>query len=247
MNFGRCWREMLPPYLWALSLIGFLAGGWDRDAALKRGYLFATFTPLVFIGVFFFIGPEYTQPYLPVLFLWSGHGIVWLEQGTFRLTGPGDGKRARYAALAGAVPVAAVILFSGYLLLQQLPADRNAPYSYTQDDGRYDDKQIGIKLRSIVPEGAAIMTRSGRIGFYSQRPYVMPPQAGFAEILDYARKNRVSYLVATLQLLNMRPQLEPLYMPFIDPQKKPLLPTGVELVYVGQEPGGLPYLLYRFK
>jgi hypothetical protein len=132
-------------------------------------------------------------------------------------------------------------------LLQQLPADRNVPYSYTQDGGRFDDKQVGIKLRSIIPEGAVIMTRSGRVGFYSQRPYVLPPQAGFAEILDYARKNKVSYLVANLQLLNVRPQLEPLYSPLIDPQKDVPPPAGVELVYIGQEPGGLPYLLYRFR
>jgi hypothetical protein len=238
---------MLPVFLWALSLIGFASGGWDRNTVLKRVYLLATFVPLVFIGIFFFIGPEYTQPYLPVLFLWAGQGIIWLEQGAFRLTGLGDGKKARYAAMAGSLSVVAVVIFSGYQLLQQVPADRNVPYSYTQDGGRYDDKQVGIRLRSIIPEGAAIMTRSGRVGFYSQRPYVLPPQADFAEILDYARKNKVNYLVANLQLLNVRPQLIPLYSPLIESRKNDPLPAGVELVYIGQEPGGLPYLLYRFK
>ncbi len=92
VNFGRCWHEMLPVFLWVLSFVGFASGGWDRDAVLKRVYLLATFVPLVFIGIFFFIGPEYTQPYLPVLFLWAGQGIIWLEQGAFRLTGLADGK-----------------------------------------------------------------------------------------------------------------------------------------------------------
>lgn len=247
VNFGKCWREILPLYLWALSFIGFVSGGWSRDTVLKRAYLLATFVPLVFIVIFFFIGPEYTQPYLPVLFLWAGQGIVWLEQRSLSLNGPADGKKARYAALAGAVSVVAVVVFSGCQLLLQLPADRNEPYSYTRDGGRFDDKQVGIKLRSIIPEGAIIMTRSGRVGFYSQRPFVLPPQAEFAEILDYARKNRVSYLVANLQLLNVRPQLMPLYSPLIESRRNDPLPAGVELVYIGQEPGGLPYLIYRFK
>ena len=238
---------MLPIFLWLLSFVGFVSGGWYRDMVLKRGYLLATFVPLVFIGIFFFIGPEYTQPYLPVLFLWAGQGIIWLEQRAFRLTGLADGKKARYAVMAGAVSVVAVVAFSGCQLLQQLPADRNVPYSYTQDGGRFDDKQVGIKLRSLIPENAVIMTRSGRVGFYSQRQYVLPPQAEFAEILDYARMNKVSYLVANLQLLNVRPQLMPLYSPLIEGRRNDPLPSGVELVYIGQEPGGLPYLLYRFK
>jgi hypothetical protein len=247
VNFGRCWHEMLPVYFWALSFVGFASGGWDRDTVLKRGYLLATFVPLLFIGIFFFIGPEYTQPYLPILFLWSGQGIVWLEKRVFRLTGLADGEKGRYASLAGAVSVVAVISWSGYLLLQQVPADHNEPYSYTQDGGRFDDKQVGIKLRSIIPEGAVIMTRSGRIGFYSQRPYVLPPQAEVAEIVDFARENKVSYLVATLQLLNMRPQLQPLYTPLFEPRKNVSPLPAFELVYIGQEPGGLPYLLYRLK
>jgi hypothetical protein len=247
VNFGKCRREMLPLYLWALSFVGFISGGWDRDTILERGYLLATFVPLIFISVFFFIGPEYTQPYLPVLFLWAGQGIIWLEQGAIRMTGLTEGKKSRYAYLAGSVSVAAVVAFSGCLFLQQLPADRNEPYSYASDGGRFDDKRVGIRLRSIIPEGAVIMTRSGRVGFYSQRSYLLPPQAGFAEIVDYARKNRVSYLVANLQLLNVRPQLEPLYTPLIDPRKNVPPPPGFELVYMGQEPGGLPYLIYRLK
>ncbi len=75
----------------------------------------------------------------------------------------------------------------------------------------------------------------------------MPPQTDFSGILENARQSRVSYLVATLQMLRMRPQLEPLYVPLIYPRKKLLLPPGLELVYIGQEPGGLPYLLYRLK
>ncbi len=247
VNFRRCWDEMLPVYFWVLSAIGFLSGGWDRDALLRRGYLVATFAPLVFICIFFFIGPEYTQPYLPVLFLWVGGGIPWLERGVVSLMARIMQKEKGYAALAGAVSIAAVVSYAGWQLLRQVPVDRNAPYSFEQDEGRYDDKRIGIRLRSLVPQGAVIMTRSGRIGFYSERPYVIPPQTDFSGILDNARQNRVSYLVATLQMLRMRPQLEPLYVPLIYPQKKLLLPPGLELAYIGREPGGLPYLLYRLR
>jgi len=228
---------MLPPWLWGVSLLGCVVGGWRGRALLVRGYLVATFTPLAVIIIFFFIGPEYTQPYLPVLFLWAGHGLVWL------VTFVGERRGALRAAVI--VPVLMAIGYAGYLVAMQFPSERNVPYHYTQDEGRYDDKQVGMRLRKILPQNAVIMTRSGRIGFYAQRPYVMPPQADMGEIVSYARQQGVTHLVATIQLLNLRPQLEPLFGPILTPGAGIKPPAGFELVHAGQEPGGLPYLVYR--
>ncbi len=247
VNFRQCWSEMLPLHIWILSLLGLAVGGRERPATLMKGYLLATFAPLVFICLFFFIGPEYTQPYLPVLFLWAGQGVVWLEDTFLRKGSEKKSEETPFVRFAGALTVVLVVVYAGYLLVQQVPADRKAPYNYEQDGGRYDDKQIGMRLRGMIPEGAVIMTRSGRIGFYSQRPYVLPAQAGLAEMFDIARKSRVSYIVATIQLLNVRPQLRPLYAPLFNPGAKAPPPPGLELVYAGREPGGLPYLLYRLK
>ncbi|HEY5514197.1 MAG TPA: glycosyl transferase family 39, partial [Geomonas sp.] len=104
-----------------------------------------------------------------------------------------------------------------------------------------------LKLSKTLPEPAVLMTRSGRIGFYSGRRYVTPPQTDYAGIVDYAKKNKVDYLIATVQLFNMRPQLEFLYGPLTDPGRPFTPPPELELIAVDQLPGGLPYIVYRFR
>lgn len=243
-NIKDCRDEMLSANGWVLAAIGFVMGRWERQRVIKDAYLLATFVPLAFIAVFFFVGPEYTQPYLPILFLWIGKGLLWLEESTSEHLG--DRELAKRLMKSGVFSLLLVAVFAGVTIARQIPSDRHEPYSFKRDGGRFDDKQIGIKLRTLLPKNAVIMTRSGRIGFYSQRRYVMPPQAGYAEIVEFAKKNKVDYLIATTQLLSMRPQLEFLYGP-LRQVKDFTPPPELELVHVGQEPGGLPYLVYRFR
>lgn len=244
-NLATCWREMLPVYGWVLAAVGAVAGISRREKVIERAYLFATFVPLAVIVVFFFIGPEYTQPYLPVLFLFTGNGLFQVETWFVRaIQGGGQAVAARYGWY---IPLLLVMLYGGWNVAREIPADRNVPYDYTRDGGRLDDKHVGMRLRTILPAKAVLMTRSGRIGFYSLREYVLPPQTDYAGIIDFARKNRVTHLVATIQLLNVRPQLELLYGPILDPGQRFTPPPELELVHVGQEPGGLPYIIYRIR
>jgi hypothetical protein len=244
-NLKACWHDMLPLYGWLLAGIGCLAGALNREKLWERAYLLASFSPLVVIIVFFFIGPEYTQAYLPVLFLFVGQGLFqagkWVEQGI------GSARGGLVARCALWLPLLLALLYGAWNVVSQLPADRDQPYHYTKDGGRFDDKQVGLKLSKSLPAGAVIMTRSGRIGFYSGHRWLVPPQAGYAEIIEQARKSKADYLVATVQLLNLRPQLEFLYGPILDPGRPFTPPPELELVAVDQLPGGLPYILYRFR
>lgn len=244
-NLKTCWNDMLPLYGWMLAALGFVAGGLNREKLCQRAYLLATFAPLCVIVLFFFIGPEYTQAYLPVLFLCIGHGMFQTEKWIFQ--GLGIGKAGWVARYGWCAPVLLALFYGGWNVVREVPADRNLPYQYTKDGGRFDDKRIGLKLSKTLPEPAVLMTRSGRIGFYSGRRYVTPPQTDYAGIVDYAKKNKVDYLIATVQLFNMRPQLEFLYGPLIDPGRPFTPPPELELIAVDQLPGGLPYIVYRFR
>lgn len=244
-NSRACWNEMLPLYGWLLAAIGFIAGSWERQKIFERAYLLTTFAPLAVIIVFFFIGPEYTQPYLPVLFLFVGNGVMSLTRwATPQYEAGTAGTRNLTLKYGVYIPVLVIVLYGIWNVVKEIPADRNTPYSYTKDGGRFDDKRIGLRLNKVLPKEAVLMTRSGRIGFYSQHPYVIPPQTDYAGIIDYARKNKVNYLIATIQLLNMRPQLEFLYGPILDPGRPFTPPPELELITVAQEPGGVPYLVY---
>ena len=244
-NIKACWNEMLPLYGWILAVIGCISGVTARDKVFERAYLLATFAPLTVIIVFFFIGPEYTQSYLPVLFLCVGNGVMTIAQWiTPRYEA---GTKFSVIRSGWCIPVFIVVLYGAWLVAKQIPVDRNKPYEYTKDGGRFDDKRIGLRLNKILPAEAILMTRSGRIGFYSQRQYVMPPQADYAGIIEYAKKHKAGYLIATIVMLNMRPQLEFLYDPIFEPGKPFTPPPELELIEVAQEPGGVPYLVYRVK
>ncbi len=244
-NLLTCWNEMLPVYGWGVVAIGFVVGVRGRDNICRQAYLLATFAPLAFIVVFFFIGPEYTQPYLPVLFLWAGGGLLFLGDQVSRFLHPVISDPAQ--RVLWYLPVGLVLLFGLWIVVKDVPADRDKPYEYSRDGGRFDDKRIGLRLRTLLPADAKLITRSGRIGFYSDRKYIMPPQTDFAELLSAARQSKIDYLVATFQLCSLRPQWEFLCTPLLEPERPFTPPPELELVHAGQEPGGLPYLLYRFR
>jgi 4-amino-4-deoxy-L-arabinose transferase-like glycosyltransferase len=211
-NLGQIGRELLPLPLWGLALLGFSSGGWSREKALVRGYLLATFAPLTVIVVFFWTGPEYIQAYLPVLFLWVGGGLLWLEGKATRIPWPerlGDFLRSRIGVLSTVV----VVTLSAYLFWQQVPANPHLPYHYDQDGGRYDHKLIGLMLNKQLPREAKIMTRWGRIAFYADRGWVDMPQASLGEIVATARRQGARFLVVDGLVAEKRPQLRLLAEP----------------------------------
>ncbi|RII25064.1 MAG: glycosyl transferase family 39 [Geobacter sp.] len=248
----REFANAFPAFLWPFVLLGFawiprFAGAETEesgDAAnlslrwhggVVRLMLAAICAPLL-LYVLYFVQPRGFYAYIPVLLMMAGGGCAYL-----------DGLVRRFLGTSSWITVFVPVVFilGCWYVYKGIPGPK-PPYSYTQDGGRYDDKQVGLRLREILPEKSVIMTRSGRIGFYSQRPYLMPPQGSFAEIVEYAAKHRVDYLIATLQLLSARPQLEPLYQPLFEPGRSFTPPAGMELVSIGQEPGGIPYIVYRF-
>ncbi len=234
-----------PWFLFVLSCIGYLwlprcepvdgeeCAAPGRQGLTDRLLLASVCSPLA-LYVVYFVQPRGFYAYVPVFLMATGGGLSRIDSWVRRIT-----------PLKAGIDLPIVAVLGLWYVYSGIPAPK-PPYHYTQDGARYDDKQVGLRLRSIIPQGSTIITRSGRIGFYSQRAYLMPPQGSLAEIIAFADKNDVDYLIATIQLLSMRPQLEILYQPlFGTGGSAPPLP-GVEAVYIGQEPGGLPYIVYRF-
>ncbi|EHP85928.1 glycosyl transferase family 39 [Geobacter metallireducens RCH3] len=234
-----------PWFLFVLSCIGYLwlpryepEDGGERAAPARQGLmdrlLLASVCSPLALYVVYFVQPRGFYAYVPVFLMATGGGLARIDSWVRRIT-----------PLETGIVLPIVAVLGLWYVYSGIPAPK-PPYHYTQDGARYDDKQVGLRLRSIIPPGATIITRSGRIGFYSQRAYLMPPQGSLAEIIAFADKNHADYLIATIQLLSMRPQLEILYQPlFGTGGNAPPLP-GIEAVYIGQEPGGLPYIVYRF-
>lgn len=231
-NLKKFAREFVPPVIWLFGLLGFCTGGWSREHLKERAFLVATFAPLGIIIVFFFIGPEYIQPYLPVFFLWVSAGALWMETRALALVGMDRHPLLTLRGAGGMFSLAATVLFALYLLAGQVPADRNMPYHFSQDGGRYDHKRIGLLLNEYLPKSSRIMTRWGRVGFYADRGWVDMPQASLEEIVATARKSGARYIVVDGALVGLRPQLGVLY--------EPLFVEGASGVYVEKGAGFRP-------
>jgi hypothetical protein len=247
-------QTMVPWYLWLAAALGLVAGRWDRPRVTQRLYLLASFVPLAIIIVFFFTGPEYLQPYLPVLFLWAGYGLCTVE--SFLARGlPAVSALQRSPSLAP-LSVLAVSALAVQLFISQVPADRDKPYSYEDDGGRFDQRRIGELLKKQLPPGSRIMTRWGRITFYSElsNPITMP-QGSLPEILDVARKNGVRYLIVDGMLQGARPQLGPLFMPLQNSPERLLVAlksgdnispvAGVRLCLLYKDPSSVGVAVYE--
>ncbi|WP_243370774.1 glycosyltransferase family 39 protein [Geotalea sp. SG265] len=241
--WGNIWKNIreLPPafngvfqvYLWPFILVGLMTRPRRGTSLDMHLILLGILAPLA-IYLLFFVQPRGFYAYVPGLLVWAGAGGKKISDWIGSASWP----------FPLVLPV--VVALSAYYVFTEIPRPK-PPYNYNQDMGRYDDKQIGRRLRSIIPENVPIMTRSGRIAFYAGKKMIIPPQADYPDIIAYARKNRAGYLIATTQLVGMRPQLQFLFSPILEPTKNFTPPPELELRYMGLEPGGLPYLVYRIK
>ena len=227
---------VFPLYLWPLILIG-LFNYTRREVCLDMHLiLFGISAPLI-IYIIFFVQSRGFYAYIPALLVWTGAGGKKISDWM-------GGAFQPFRAFPPVIPL--IILLCTYYVFTEFPRQK-PPYSHFQDGGRFDEKQIGLRLRKIIRENVPIMTRSGRIAFYAGKPMILPPQADYDEIISYARRNKARYLIATRVLLYRRPQLRFLFSPVLEPQEKFIPPPELDLVYVGNEPGGLPYIVYRIK
>lgn len=232
-DFVTEFPQTMPWYLLLAAAGAFVAVLRRRRSLPVAACLVSICAPLV-IYFLFFVQQRGFYPYVSALCVLAGAGIC-LPAGS---PAPGRPNRRSLLPLLVAVPL------SLYYLYQDFPRPK-PPYQHSQDGARLDDKHIGQHLKKLLPPDAVIMTRFGRIAFYAERPMVIPPQESYADVIAYARKNHVTHLVINSKFVDMRPQLSALYGPLLDSSKAFVPPPEVKLVFMGQELGGLPYLVYE--
>ncbi len=244
-NLREVVRTLLPIPLWGLALTGFLAGGFKPGKKnMPRLFLLSTFAPLFVIIVFYYASLEYTQEYLPVLFLWAGEGSCLLERLVAgRIPAFRVGKREKWLAHAPLTLVITVI-FAGSVLLKQIPSNAApVPYDPESDGGRRDQKNIGLLLKENLPPGK-IMTRWARLAYYAERDWTTIPKTGLEEIIRAARENGVRFIVVDGGLQRLRPGLGPLFDPFkIDDGTRQVLLITPDNGLL-EDTGLRPYLFY---
>jgi 4-amino-4-deoxy-L-arabinose transferase-like glycosyltransferase len=74
-NIMALLKTLIPLPFWVLLIIGIASGGMNAGKNVVRLFLLSTFAPLGVIIVYYYVGPEYTQPYIPMILLFCAEGL----------------------------------------------------------------------------------------------------------------------------------------------------------------------------
>ncbi len=224
---------ILPDLLLVFAGIGIVSRQKEGTGLTVRAYIIGALSPVIVLICIFIVSSAYIAPYLPFLFVLCGHGLITTE--TFLLNRfSGRSKQNSLFWLTG------LVIF-GYLantVYNRVPRTAPQPYRLKMDQGRYDQKQMGKILGGLLPPDSVIMTRSGRIAFYSGFSWVDIPQTDLQAILQTAREKNVRFLVVDGQQIMLRPQLGKLLSPLIDYRA-----DGLQIFSAPEEV--MPGLFYR--
>ncbi|MBT0665306.1 glycosyltransferase family 39 protein [Geobacter pelophilus] len=243
-NIVQLLKTLIPFPFWGLLVIGLAVGGFSPQRNLIRLFLLAACAPLAVIIVYYYVGPEYTQPYIPVVLLFCAEGLRVTETfvvSRLRCSWPPVVKQwlPYNPVMLAAALVFAVITVSP-TILERSSATEYLPES---DGGRRDQKNLGLVLKKNLPSGK-IMTRWSRIAFYSEREWANIPNTDYDGILTAARRAGARFLIVDGGLYDIRPGLgEDLFQPFVPGA----LPNGIffnndKKNFV--KPGLRPFMIY---
>jgi hypothetical protein len=72
---------------------------------------------------------------------------------------------------------------------------------------RQEHRTVGLWLKDNIPGGSVVMSRYPAIAFYGDADWEPTPNAGFEQMLDYARAQSVDYFVLDeVETRSLRPQ-----------------------------------------
>ena len=194
--------RLLSYYLLPLLGLALFRSVWDRSRAKGELLLLASLAP-VLVFLLFFVQDRYIATLMPTLLIWLGLGVhelgTWFGDTWQSLTGRILRNRGRTAAYT--MPVILLVL-----LLVSLQPKAVALYTST-DSFRVEHRTVGYWLRNNIPTDSVVMSRYPAIAFYGEARWEPTPNAGWEQMLVYARAQSVDYFVLDeMETHDLRPQ-----------------------------------------
>jgi hypothetical protein len=157
---------------------------------MKPEYLLVSFVPFLFYPLFTVRGdPRYILPYIPIAILYAFIAAVSLRNRTL-------GKLALIMLILS--PVLGAVVNRAQVLTPV-------------DEGYFELKDAGLKLRDKIEKGTRIADRKPYVAFYAEGQYVEIPNGPYEDIMTFLREESVEYLSLHAWVVKkMRPSLWPL-------------------------------------
>ena len=223
-NFARLIPENLPVVLLWCALLGAMltVGMTMRAKSGERRMMFWKLALLLtgcvaVLPAFAFPGlsvvVSYILPVFPLLLFFICAAFRWCELIIARVM---QGIPSAASFLTGYAPLsiicAGVLCFS--LAIPYVQSVSSAEYRFYCASQEFFIKDTGLWLKHTTPPDAVVMTRWGLIGHYAERPWAGLVDGEIQEVIDYARKHSVRYIVIDSNSVpRRRPKLEPLLDP----------------------------------
>jgi 4-amino-4-deoxy-L-arabinose transferase-like glycosyltransferase len=219
----------------------------DKEGWGKRVFLLCFFTPILTMPVFFVPTGRLVEPYSPILIMLSMAGILNLRNTLVKsIKSIGLPQNLK---LSGFVILMIVSLLS---VFSWAKANRMAEdYGNTMQEAKLEAeefKKLGVWADKTLPRDAVVMFLSSDTFFlYCNRVTFTVPFAPFEKIVEFAKKNKIDYLVVSLgKEAYWRDDLTFLLKPLLDRSQAPE-DTKLKLVDVYQAPSGLGAVVYKFE
>ncbi|MGC8825437.1 MAG: ArnT family glycosyltransferase [Anaerolineae bacterium] len=214
------WR-MFPIWLVPFLTLGLFGAPWDKQRAKGELVLLASITPALSF-IFFFVQERYIGSVLPLLIIWTAHGIDrwagWAGETLAGWWGKGPAPGTWRTWLAGAL---AVLLAALSLWMMPRAAATTSLGSF-----RPAHRAAGLWLAEHIQPGDTVMSRYPAIAFHAGAAWVPTPNASIPDVLAYAYAHGADYFVLDeRETRTLRPQLAPL----LDVQEMPGLRRLAEL------------------
>ncbi len=229
-----------------LSLFHTFSWKVDKEGWRKRVFLLCAFSPLLTMPIFFTPAGRLLEPYSPLLILLSVGGILNIRKAVAKLF---KGARpAQSFTLGSFVVLLCVAILSLFSLVKANQMAENHQKTFRNLKLESEEfKKLGLWVDQTLPQDAVVMFLSGdSFSFYCNRVTFTIPFAPYEKIVQFAKKNRVTYLLLSLgKEASWREDLFFLLEPLKD-RSKAFEDSNLRLVEIYKAPSGLGAVLYKF-
>lgn len=232
------------------ALVGFTSTfiGLNRYKSYSITYLSLLLSPILIAPILHPLDYRLAVPYTTVLLILGGYGIVVMQ----------DEILHRISCIGcRIIDKIRDYQIASFLIASLLIMDASNTLGYVIEIHKEEQaliwfkyKEIGKILNKISAPDEIIMTREPLQAFYSDRKYTTLPYGNINEIIDYAKRNRVTFIIIDEGIVNRKRQLlKPMLIPLYSNQKFKeeeikLIEDNLKVVYVTIEHG---IIIYKVK
>lgn len=226
--------QIFPPIFIILSGLGLFGTIWSKERVGREIYLLV-FLISTLIGYAIMVPTErYLVPLLPILICWASKGFVEFENWLLKTTG------YKNESISGRNLKLLRVLFLSALLLSLLP-QITEPIRAEKRNQSFELKEVAEWIKDNTNSLPLVMSTSPLTAFYSGGRHIYLPDEEYPEVLEYARRKKVDYIVINERgVTKLTPPLKFL----LDDQSQH---PGLDLIYKYDKEPGYKVLVFKLE